>query len=205
MSPVSHSPIIHSDNIDEDTTIMHGSDHAHHREARTTRRRDHTSSVIDSPEMPMSIRSPSMSTLGGHHTPEEGGASRHDLFDSPRECHAASSSQPTPGMRTHPSAASIPIILAGLNGIKALGRERERRELMHGKERSGDTVASVDTEEGCVGGEVNTVERAMTVDQEEQRGSAGSIGLGILQDPIQLMDTRRISNTSSGGRSQSLS
>lgn len=189
---------------------MHETHHVnhHYRETRTTtRRRDDTSSVIDSPEMPMSIRSPSMSTLGGHHTPEEG-ASRRDLFESPRECHHAASSprssQPSSGMRTHPSAASIPIILAGLNGIKALGRERKRRDgLRHGKEMSGDTVEIVDMEEERVGGESDADATAVTIDQE-QRGSMGSIGLGILQDPIQSMDTRRISNTPSGGRSKSL-
>lgn len=174
----------------------------HHHHARGGRRRDDTSSILDSPEMPMSIRSPSMSTLGGGNTPDRASpfstAGRPSLLD---EADPMSTNHKS-GMKSHPSAASIPIILAGLNGLKAVERKRRSGTSYHFNETSDDMETSAGNPPGGRAAELED-ERGRTP-EEEQRGSIGSIGLGlgILQEPIQLMSSRSVSNSSTGTKSE---
>lgn len=154
----------------------------HHRHSH----RRTESGMIDSPEMPMSIRSPSMSTLGG--TPD-----RSSPPHSRSPFNADKSSSKTSEMKSYPSAASIPIILAGLNGMKALRGERRDTETRHEKERSEDTLATIDS--------LNEDQNVQHNEKVEQRGSIG-LGLGILQEPFQLIEERSISRSSAGNTSK---
>lgn len=135
---------------------------------RNTHARNKSSATLDSPEMPLSIRSPSMSTLGGGGTPDR--TSPHGTVNKNRF---------RSEMKTYPSAASIPIILAGLNGLKQT--ERGGLELDHGKERSENSDVCRDSPN-----ERSTVMKSDQEEESEQRGSVG-LGLGILQDPIELI------------------
>jgi hypothetical protein len=154
--------------------------HHHHRRRRTN------SGILDSPELPMSIRSPSMSTLGS--TPD-----RSSPPHSRGPFSAENTSNILSGMKSHPSAASIPIILAGLNGMKALREERRDLEPRHEKERSEDLLATVDS--------LTEDQLLQHTEEVEQRGSVG-LGLGILQEPFRLIEKKSISRSSVGKESK---
>jgi hypothetical protein len=153
-------------------------------------------SINSSPEMPLSVKSLSMSTLSGS-TPERG--SPFQAYNRARHGGSpfASATTSSSGMKTHPSAASIPIIFAGRGAVNALNRTRynERavqssteRTSKHGKEYSEDSLVS---------NESDTVPQGTQEKEEEQRASVG-LGLGILQEPISLTETRRSSNGTQG-------
>lgn len=122
-------------------------------------------SVTSSPIVPVSVRSPSMSTISG--TPER--LRRHTqssiaIGNSDIVQHGA--------MKTHPSTQSIPIILASRNISKTVCT-------LHGKELSSESISSLSDVLEC------------TDSDGENRNSVGSgvgLGLNILQDPIELKE-----------------
>lgn len=76
--------------------------------------------------------------------------------------------------RSHPSSASIPIILAGLGMLHSL---------QGGQSTNGNTVAQSPSVHSIKEEHLDVAER----DLSPGRGRSANIGLGILQAPLEIM------------------